>query len=77
MGVEHGRIPCIEMLVPRETHVGATKFGRPCDDVSENFGITGFWYGFWQSFRSSMLSPYWLLSDVPQRLIDLYAFHLF
>ena len=80
MGVEHGRIPCIEMLVPRETHVGATKFGWPCDDVSENFenfGIAGFSHGFWQRFRSSMLLPYRLLSDVPQRLVDLYVFHLF
>ena len=81
VSVEHGCILCIEMLVPRETHVGATKFGWPCDDVSENFenfGIAGrFLHGFWQRFCSSMLLPYRPLSDVPQRLIDLYVFHLF
>ena len=76
MGVEHGGIPCIEIFVPGETHVGATKFGWLCDDVSENenFIIVGF---FWYGFCSSMLLPYWLLSDVPQRLVNLYAFHLF
>ena len=77
MSVKYGGIPCIEMLVPRETHVGATKFGWPCDDVSENFenfGIVGcLWYGF----CSSMLLPYWLLFDVPQWLVDLYIFYLF
>ena len=25
--VEHGSIPCIEMLVPWETHIGATNLG--------------------------------------------------
>ena len=72
--VEHGGIPCIEVFVPRETHIGATRFWRPCDAVSENFGIAG---RFWHSFCSSMLLPHRLLSDVPQQLFGLYIFHLF
>ena len=68
MGVEHGGIPCIEMFVPRETYIGATKFGWLYDDVSENFenfGIAGrFLHGFWQRFCSSILLPYRPLSDV-------------
>ena len=46
--VEHGGVPCIEVFVPREMHVDATKFGWPCDTVSENekLSIAGFWQRF-------------------------------
>ena len=65
VSVEHGGIPCIWLLVPRETHVGATKFGWLCDDVSENFENFGIAGCFWHGFCSSMLLPYRLLSNVP------------
>ena len=29
--IEHGSIPCIEVLIAGATHVAPTKFGRPSD----------------------------------------------
>ena len=44
MSVKYGGILCIEMFVPGETYISATKFGWLCDEVSENekLSITGF-----------------------------------